>query len=315
MKDDKSEISTTENEVPANDTVIVDGRILLITGESTNGMHRQECFDICNRKYYFKYIEFKKTSGKARGLGSLIHLGLAHLYARMRAKQRGEDHEVYHTPYDAIKLATVYGMEVDSEKALACVSGYISKYMAEDREKEILYVEEVFEVNIGGVAKTVRPDLVYRSKINNKIYIVDHKTTGYLSKNHTVWYSMTYQMLLLQHVGVALFGNEFGGVIINYIQTGEKMLFKREGVIVCNAAYDDFIPAIIDGQKNIDEKAGKGKDAYLPTFSEHTCWTRYGICDFYQLCAHNRGEDSEKDSSLTVSDGRDTGMRMNKRGI
>ena len=156
---------------------------ILFTGPSPRGWHRLQTALECPQKFAWEYrygkvgfddprriallsdklkqAEEQKSNSPALVRGTLIHLGLAHYYARLRETQNGRDPELYLPPEDALRVfcaAQGSHHEVHYDEILACVKGYIEKYSVTDKYK-ILHVEEMFEAKIGNYQFTGRLDL------------------------------------------------------------------------------------------------------------------------------------------------------------
>lgn len=143
---------------------------LLFTGQSRFGWHRYETFMQCPRKYAYKYVEGGSEERRALSLGTHIHLGLAHYYKHLQAKQRQEDCDLY-DPLEAIRKSAPPSAEVALAQKI--VAAYIQNYTFE--KVEVLHVEEVFELDFNGAPLTSRVDLVIRSKGTGKVHVCDHK--------------------------------------------------------------------------------------------------------------------------------------------
>jgi len=152
---------------------------LLDTGPSPFGWHRYETFMRCPQLYAYSHKGPPRDdaeSGRALALGSMVHVGLAHHYARMREEQHGRAPGSLYEPLDAITAlaAKKNGPAWHEHAGLArdIVRGYLARYAAE--RPEILHVEEVFALDFDGAPITMRVDLVWRGK-DGRVYFVDHK--------------------------------------------------------------------------------------------------------------------------------------------
>lgn len=210
-------------------------KILLNTGPSPNGWHKAETFMLCPRRrawdWYGEQEHGKPWHSDATARGTLLHVGLAHYYRRMQATQQGEDPEQWYTPEVAVSLMpkvetnafdaiTMERHVADVHKAL---QGYYADYAME--KLRIVAVETVVSFDnipgMGGVgqptAKTARIDLIYET--GGKLYFLDHKSAGRITREHKWQYSRSGQMLMLRWLGAGL-GKRFGGVILNLVQVG-----------------------------------------------------------------------------------------------
>ena len=257
---------------------------LLFTGQSPFGWHRYETFMLCPRKYAYSYVEEKHEGPKrtALNMGTYIHLGLAHHYSHLRAKQRGENCDLY-GPTEAIRVFAPPGAE--SALAQATVEGYVRNWAFE--RVEVLHVEEVFNLDFNGAPLTVRVDLGIRSKGTNKVHFVDHKYSGRVTGTHPKFYSASGQFLTLRALGVAYYGSESGGPILNLIQP-DPLKFERPNLDPAPGHQRWYPLAIQKTYARIKALEGEHPDSYPRHQTEHTCWTRYGPCPFYDRCIGSR---------------------------
>jgi hypothetical protein len=273
-------------------------RILIDPGPSARGWHRAETFLRCPQLFAWKYRAHAGIGGgkspldedrSALSLGSLIHVGLAHYYARLRERQNGRDADTYFTPSDAIhELGLRKGSTPElEEEARLVVDAYISHYAMEERHVRILHVEEVFEANFMGHPYTARVDLVFERA--GKVYLVDHKSTQRIESRTVRSYSTSGQLIGYRWLGTA-YGDRFGGVILNLLQAGKSPRFERPTLEPVPNLVAKF-PALIDyAEKQIG--ALDAQDLHpsewpaVPT--EHTCFTRYGACPARERCRWGR---------------------------
>ena len=231
--------------------------------------------------------------------GSLVHQGLAHYYARLREAQMFGDPEAWATPEDAIIecAARLASREGDTnapsfvQSATNIVLDYIDHYRAETLE--VISVEEVFTSEIAGRKFTQRLDLVGR-RGDGKIYIFDHKTTGFYSAKVPERYTLSGQFLGMASFGQRLFGEEFGGVIINALACGAasaptergKTTFTRVPPNPAPNALRLFTISVQHARERIEELDRQGVDPWRwpKVLSEQVCVTAYGKCEGYELC-------------------------------
>lgn len=266
--------------------------ILIDPGPSARGWHRLETFLRCPQLFAWKY----RTEGTGVGgdraalsLGSLIHVGLAHYYVRLRCLAQGTDPDAYYRPSEAIhELALRKNATVEiEEKAKKVVAAYIAHYAAEEGRVKVLHVEEVFEAEFEGNFYTARVDLVL--EIGGKVYLVDHKSTQRIESRTSRAYSTSGQLLAYRWLGTA-YGDRFGGVMLNLIQAGDPIKFERPMLEPAPALIAKF-PKLVDyAEKQIAaldaQNLPPSEWPAIPT--EHTCFTRYGACDARELCRWGR---------------------------
>jgi hypothetical protein len=81
------------------------GKLYVDGGPSTRGWHFHETMLRCPQLFAYLHVlklVFPTTVPLARGI--LIHTGLAHYYARLKAVQQGEDPDRYHDPVTAMRI-------------------------------------------------------------------------------------------------------------------------------------------------------------------------------------------------------------------
>jgi hypothetical protein len=265
--------------------------LLLDTGPSPFGWHRYETFLRCPQLYAYSHKGEKhddSESGRALALGSMVHVGLAHHYARMREDQQGRDPAAYYEPLDAV---TALAAKKDGPAwrefaglARDIVRGYVTRYAAE--RPEILHVEEVFALEFDGAPLTMRVDLVWRGR-DGRVYFVDHKTTGRITTSHPRWYAVSGQFLAYRWAGRLAYGDQFGGVVCNLIQTDVKdITFARPQLAPVPGLLRKFPEAIREAWRRLQELEARNLavSEWPAHPSEHTCWTRYGACPMYARC-------------------------------
>jgi hypothetical protein len=266
--------------------------LLLETGPSPFGWHRYESFLRCPQLYAWGHeapAEPEGDTGRALAMGSLVHVGIAHHYARMREVQHGRDPDVLFHPVDAVRELVARKREDNtyvecSGTAQDIVAQYLVRY-ANERVK-ILHVEEVFTLNFDGAPLTMRVDLVWEGS-DGRVYFVDHKTTGRITTSHPRWYSMSGQFLGYRWAGRLAFGERFGGAVCNLIQTDPKAItFARPNLSPVPGMLRKFPDTIREAWRRLQEiKSRNLPPTEWPAHpSEHTCWTRYGACPAYARC-------------------------------
>ena len=153
-------------------------------------------FQRCQLKWKYKYIDRLELDEPRPHLerGKNLHELLAAYY---------DEDEDFGTAYASAETEDVQLLE-----------RYLAKY--DDDEWEVLHVEEEFEMTIGPYTVVYIPDLVV--KINDEVWIVDHKTTKNIPDE---WdeYNMTDFQHLLYVAGMQEHYPNVQGFIFNYIRT------------------------------------------------------------------------------------------------
>jgi hypothetical protein len=279
-------------------------RILLNTGPSPNGWHKAETFMLCPRRRGWDHLA-ERDPGRgwhfpATARGTLVHVGLAHYYARMKCEQEGTDPDAYYDPETAIALLPrveenehdACTMLVEVPTAIKALKGYIAHYAFE--KVRVLAVEQVVEIPVPGTGgpgeppmKTARVDLIYSkgSGDNERIFFVDHKSTGRITNQHAKFYARSGQFLLLRWLGKHL-GDRFGGVVLNLVQCAIENKYTRPSL--------DPVPGFLvslplalgwfERQRIAFEESGLPPELWPPIPSEHTCQGRYSGCPYRDKC-------------------------------
>jgi len=95
---------------------------------------------------------------------------------------------------------------------------------------EVVDVEQLAETRIKGkYLLTGRWDLVVRDR-QGRVWIWDHKSTARFGSGLIDKYSLSLQFQVYAHMGREKYGDQFGGMRINFIQYGEnesQMKFVR----------------------------------------------------------------------------------------
>jgi hypothetical protein len=261
------------------------------------GWHSTELALRCPRLFALNYRQ--KPAGTLRDpatepdrpallKGSLMHQGLAHHYLRRKIAAEGGNPDEWAKPSDAIdwcakKLGPHAAKYVNDIKL--AVAQYEAHWMQE--RLEVLHVEEIARAEVDGHPFTQRFDLVVREP-DGKVYIYDHKTTGRLSKSTGERYTISGQFLGMANFGASLYGSDFGGVKINFIELPDSgpCRFSRQLVDPAPAAVASIAFSIGYARKLVEEfdRLKLPADQWPGVFSEQTCITAYGRCDFFEKC-------------------------------
>jgi hypothetical protein len=221
--------------------------------------------------------------------GSLVHQGLAHHYRRKQCEQEGDSPTAWATPDVAIEhCAHQLGPAADQYVALAqkVVREYQLHWLHEN--VEVLHVEDVFTAQVGGFKFTQRLDLVVRDA-DGKVYIWDHKTTGRLS-GASDRYTLSGQFLGMATFGRDIWGDEFGGVKINFIEVPSMLAapckFERVDPDPAPSALKSFPLTVLTARQRIADldASGLAPTEWPMALSEQTCMTAYGRCAGYHVC-------------------------------
>ena len=266
------------------------------------------------RLYGYKYAcnppRFRSPSD-AMAEGIVIHTGLAHYYARLGVEQHGEVLAAGHVytntdqmldPHAAMKLQAGnlranHNIAVDVSRLTDCLDAYCAHY-AHDAF-EVLAVEEVVSrtivdetrVDVDGNPQRYlysgRADVILRSdamrESDKRTFVVDHKGFGGAGATRAtvVGYSMSGQLHGWAWLGSAVFGAQYGGIILNLVGRDPPFKFKRPPLDPAPALVRRFAQTVIDGEHRILDALASGMppDDWTPTANEQVCSGRYGVCD------------------------------------
>lgn len=271
------------------------------------GWHATEVALRCPQLYAYHYRcgEGARLDGDRGALvrGSLVHQGLAHHYIRLQSAQMFQDPEEWMDPVSAIQRCAEE-LEARGEKSRAghyvesatnIVLDYIDHYRSEFLE--VLAVEEVFSAEIAGRKFTQRLDLVGR-RSDGKVYVFDHKTTGFYSAKLPERYTLSGQFLGMASFGQQVYGADFGGVIINALACGAASSSTARGATTFVRAPPNPAPnaqrlftiSVQHARERIEALDASGMDPWQwpKVLSEQVCVTAYGKCEAFDLCRWGR---------------------------
>jgi hypothetical protein len=280
---------------------------ILFTGPSPRGWHRLQTVLECAQKFAWEYRWGKEGYDEPErvravaarvpqheenkpGLirGTLLHLGLAHYYARMREKQNGRDPELFLPPEEAIRVFALTKGEpytLHYEDIIECVKGYIQKHDGADRFK-VLHVEELLQADIGGFLFTGRLDLVVEDT-RGRVWVFDHKGTGRIESKHREYYSVSGQLLGYRWLAQGAFGEKFAGLRINLVQHGNNdWKYERPQLMQAPELLRQFPQTVVDAENRILELEAQNRpyDQWPKAMNEMTCFGRYGACPHIEKC-------------------------------
>ena len=268
---------------------------LLNTGPSPFGWHRYETALRCLAAYGYG-LEAKMTGQRwdapALARGTLVHLGLAHYYKHLQAKQQGQKCDLY-APEEAVERLTDLEIQGGGPEtlwmharglALPAVRAYRAHYAAEGWR--VVAVEEAFELRIGDAVMTQRLDLVVDDRAGVR-RIVDHKTAARITAQHRRFYSQSGQFVGMLYLGKMLWPDTFGGPILNLVETpegGAAPRFQRPTLEIPPGIVSSFGATVAYTWQRMESVKALPFDAWPRSPTEHTCQTRYGPCPHVDRC-------------------------------
>jgi hypothetical protein len=274
-------------------------RLIIFTGPSPRGWHRIAQFLECPSKYAWAHQAREPGVRAPAGpleeavplvRGSLIHLGLAQHYAQMREYQTGGDVNLYYDPEEAMRIVAdakgeAYQREVDD--MVKCVLAYQDHWHNEDFK--VLRVEELYEGYFHGYRLTGRLDLVIEDK-QGRVFVIDHKSTGFLSAKQRTFYSISGQMHAYRWLAFMQYGDRLAGMRVNMIQHQNAFKFQRFDLDPAPHMFAEFPRIIKEAEEAIArfQAEGRAPADWPMAISELTCFHRYGACEFMDKCKWGR---------------------------
>jgi hypothetical protein len=263
---------------------------ILVTSASPRGWHRLQVAAECLQKYAWEYKsalskEEKRSPSPALAKGSLMHLALAHHYARIKGPA-----EEYEEPEDAVRLIAMVNKNTELISLIINIfRSYVNIY-GNDDDWKVLEVESLHDVKVGKYRLTGRMDLVIEDRFG-RVYGVDHKTAGRIQDSHQESYALSGQMMAYGYMLRQKYGDRFAGMKINMVQMSHDHKFRRFDLRRSPNFEARFPRIIADIEESIErlEKEGRPYDDWPKAMNEMTCYGRYGACQFASLCQHGEG--------------------------
>jgi len=309
-------------------------KILLDAGPSEKGWSTWATANCCLQLYALRHKlgeegrSYMEDSGPALVRGAIGHVGIAHHYARLDARRKGEDPEQYYDTESAVRIAAgSWGTDgnVWIDPILETLDDYFIRYGHEDRNGgqvddglELLGVETQLKgwvthpgVNALGepirYRYTQRGDLFVRDNYGildpgpggskGKICYLDHKYIGFLNHDTINRYALDGQFLGYTWFGRRRHGDDFGGAFLNLIEVGgrggsrsAKKRFRRVPVPPAPEALSEFPQSIVDAGNRIAQLEAEGRDPWKwpRRISAGNCWTLWGPCPAHNYCRFGR---------------------------
>jgi hypothetical protein len=259
---------------------------LIDTGPSPRGWHRVELYLTCPMRYYWRKVACVEDPPRTPLVrGTLGHVMLAHFYAQRVATLRGLDPATFYSPLEASQIvADRYGEmgQRGRADALRGFERYRQGYVAENFE--VIGIEKLLETHFDGFLYTARADLIVRVPATGKVWIYDHKFVGRIDDRTFRRYTLSGQFLGLHHLGIATYGRDFGGVIINVVGCNDGKL-ERAAPLPAPWALGRFPRIVAAAERKIADLEAAGDVSVWPqALSEYACTTPYGPCDFHDKC-------------------------------
>ena len=290
-------------------------KILLDTGSSgEDGWSSSQVYLRCLRKARLKKAGYQDGSRAPLIKGSLVHVGLAHYYARLQADQNGWDPDRYYTPAGAIaKVAEKNGPAWLEHRLLAdkAVAGYQRRMSA--YPERVVAVEHLVEMEIpttfgdshpdpndGELARLrhllaceLPPTVTHRARIDlicetpdGRYVIRDHKTQSNPNARGTAPFDLSGQVVGLSWWGQREYGDKFAGVEIGAVNlTTGRIDFRTPRMAPHAVAEWPKMRTWVEVVK-LTARAlyADGMDHPMALSDQGPCLDRYGPCGFRDSC-------------------------------
>ena len=260
-------------------------------GPSPTGWSRLSNVLKCPR-YYALNREHDRTASDALVRGSLMHIALAHHYAAIGAEQRDTQVE-YLSPEAAVERCVAEANCELHDKWKDNVIGVYHQYamMYPTPSWRVQAVEEIVSTKVRDDVRDVSYDYTARIDLivahHGKHYFVDHKTSFMILRKTYNKYTLSGQFLGQQMMGREMFGDDFGGVILNLIGWDDKKpvsSFKRKVLPYAERSVALFPDTVIMGERMIADFSGRDAFHWPGAHRETACQTTYGPCSFFDTC-------------------------------
>ncbi len=295
----------------------VDGLHVIDTGPSGRGASWWENLGRCPQRWAYDYLNGtegrKPSSAPALIKGTLVHIGLAHFYESVRREQEGSLNPSLvpiHGPVAAVHAKARLEAGEDhtnpwhkyADTAAKAVERYV-QWVGPSRQPEIIAVEKRYEINIPLVEEHVgaeyaryscRVDLVAKDS-NGKVWFTDHKTTsGQVNATKKQGFTLSLQFLGLMRIGRMIYGDDFGGTMINLValtdKSGEPIRVKPQMAPWAVGCFDQvlldrafLLKGLIDQERPLH--------SWPKALTEQgPCLDRYGPCPYTMRCRFGPGE-------------------------
>lgn len=226
-------------------------------------------------------------------------------------------------PVSAMKVSAeglrkTSGFSVDVERLSDCLAAYKEFYRYD--EWRILAVESIISARVEDPGRsdaerdeagkvvmpinsvprsylyTARADAIWQSnefrEHERRIYVVDHKghsgqSVGPMSPT-VMGYSASGQIHGLGWLGRQVFGDTFGGVLLNMVGRNPPFKFSRPPLDSAKALIERFPQTIIDAERRLADAEASPRlpKDWTPAANDTVCVGRYGVCPAWEkkLC-------------------------------
>lgn len=235
-----------------------------------------DTFLSCRKKYWYsKVMNIQPVERpEALDLGSAVHKALAYIFNAFRNEDSQKEIVRQYALDQVNQYAEEYCMDVESKcKALALVDSYIDIYFEEDKSNyEVLDVEKYFERPLPdhpgySICTHGYFDAIVRNKHDQKIYVLEHKTTGIMGQNYIDHSHFDTQVMIYMDACKFKYG-QCEGVIYDILSKPKHVMSRGE----TDEEFESRKEASKTGR--IKRKEAETEDAFIKrmqaSFSEDT---------------------------------------------
>lgn len=284
------------------------------TGPAQYGSSGVKAFTKCPQLYAYNKFVWKEDKGESEGalaLGSAMHFALAHHYLRVRERQLGNDPDTWYPAIQAVELGLLEGVldPISPEQLQTVRDIYRMRFNPDQRGGgKVLYVEESLDLDMGELDMPGHPDhgkpILYNPRLDlvqdspveapkgkdKMVWLTDHKTASSPSGKTINGYKIDRQFQLMHLIGTTYFGENFGGVFLNLIQTVppysiEKVPIPSSPFLQAREQRRYIEMFHYRARLELETLRGERSPFDWPNAEQETaCIGRYGECAGYRLC-------------------------------
>lgn len=256
-----------------------------------------------------KELGSSATSNQTKPMqqGSLVHVGLAHVYLYLWADELAlrtrAGHKILianeeltdpteYAPWQRAVYDSAADFDLSGEEVSEIVSTlrtYEVQVARTDKHQfDLISIENEYEYYLKGVPegkelRTQRADLVLYERRTGKYFIVDHKKVWRLSNITEEQFLPHGQFIGYSIIGRKLYGSAFGGVILNRVCL-QGPRFDRTIINHSKEVIMAFIASMKETLWRLDAYKDKSWRETPGVFDEQVCKGKYESCPFMKMC-------------------------------
>ena len=185
----------------------------------------------------------------------------------------------------------------DQEKAQRMLRVYEENYPLESEPWEYVGVETTVVTDIGdGVLRSARYDKLVRMKRDHALFSLEHKTAGRQGSASVSSYipqMLTQQTIWNKNEALVSKYGRMQGVWIDQLVKTQIPKCERLGPHMFTRLQEDRMVEVLRNSNQLFESMPIAPDGSWPRFF-HSCWGRFGPCQYIGLCHDNAIGDYEQ---------------------